>query len=69
MPATELAFEEHFSIRQLAEQWHVGRETVRRLIKDEPDVLTFRFGPKQRHTHYSVPLSVAVRIHTRLRRR
>jgi hypothetical protein len=36
------------------------------LVKDEPDVIKIRCGRKQRHTTYSVPASVAARIHTRL---
>jgi hypothetical protein len=66
MLADDSAFERHYRIGDLAEMWNLGRETVRLLIKDEPDVIKIRFGRKKRHTTYSVPASVAVRIHTRL---
>ena len=44
----------------------MGRETVRKLVKDEPDVVKIRLGKKKANTTYSVPESVARRIHTRL---
>jgi hypothetical protein len=60
------AFERHYRIGDLAEVWKLGRETVRLLVKDEPGVIKIRLGRKRAHTIYSVPESVAVRIHTRL---
>ena len=59
-------FERHYRIGELAETWQLGRETVRLLVKDEPGVVRIRLGRKKAHTNYSVPESVAVRIHTRL---
>ena len=44
----------------------MGRETVRKLVKDEVGVLRVRLGRKKSNTRYSVPESVARRIHTRL---
>jgi len=46
--------------------WGLGRETLRVIVKDEPGVIKIRMGPKKAHTTYSVPESVAQRIHTRL---
>jgi hypothetical protein len=60
------AFERHFRIGELSRMWGLGRETVRKLIKDDPGVLKIRFGSKKSHTTYSVPASAARRIHTRL---
>jgi hypothetical protein len=59
-------FERHYRIGELAETWQLGRETVRLLVKDEPGVIKIRLGRKKANTSYSVPESVAVRIHTRL---
>ncbi len=59
-------FEKHFSISDLKDQWSMGRETVRKLVMQEPDVVRIRLGRKKAHTSYSVPESVARRIHTRL---
>lgn len=59
-------FEMHYSIRDLAKQWRYGREAVRLLVKDDPGVLKMRIGKKKKLTRYSVPESVARRIHTRL---
>jgi hypothetical protein len=60
------AFERHYRIGELAEMWKLGRETVRLLVRDEQGVIKIRLGRKKAHTIYSVPESVAVRIHTRL---
>src|SRR5579862_3527558 len=60
------AFERHYRIGELAQLWHLGRETVRLLVKDERGVIKIRLGHKKSHTIYSVPQSVAARNHTRL---
>ncbi len=59
-------FERHYRIGELAERWRLGRETVRLLVKDEQGVIKIRLGRKRTNTTYSVPESVAKRIHTRL---
>ena len=66
MATEQAAFERHYRIGELAEIWQLGRETVRLLVKDEQGVIKIRLGRKKAHTIYSVPESVAVRIHTRL---
>ena len=66
MSLEQAAFERHFRIGELAEMWKLGRETVRRLVKDERDVIKIRLGRKKSHTTYSVPESVAVSSHTLL---
>jgi hypothetical protein len=58
--------EKHFRIGELAELWGLGRETVRKLVKDDPGVIKIRLGRKKAHTVYSIPESAAMRIHTRL---
>ena len=60
------AFERHYRIGELAQMWQLGRETVRLLVKEERGVIKIRLGRKKVHTIYSVPQSVAARIHTRL---
>lgn len=62
----DTTFEIHYSIADLARQWRLGRETVRLLVKDEPGVLKIRLGSRKFLTRYSVPDSVARRVHTRL---
>jgi hypothetical protein len=59
-------FEKHYRIGELAELWGLGRETVRKLVKDDPGVIKIKMGRKHAHTFYSVPESAAHRIHTRL---
>lgn len=60
------AFERHYRIGELAAIWRLGRETVRLLVRNEKGVIKVRLGRKKAHTTYSVPESVAMRIHTRL---
>ncbi len=62
----DTTFEAHFSISDLASRWRLGRETVRLLVKDEPGVVRIRMGRRKSMTRYSVPESVARRVHTRL---
>jgi hypothetical protein len=64
--STDTTFEIHYTIGQLAKQWKLGRETVRLLVKDEPGVLKIRMGLRKVMTRYSVPESVARRVHTKL---
>jgi hypothetical protein len=60
------SFERYYRISDLARLWSLGRETVRKLVKDDPGVIKVRMGRKKAHTIYSVPESAARRIHTRL---
>lgn len=63
---SDTTFEMHYSIGELAKQWRLGRETVRLLVKDEPGVLKIQLGRRKALTRYSVPESVARRVHTKL---
>ena len=60
--------EKHYRIAELAELWGLGRETIRKMLIDEPGVVKIRLGRKKAHTTYTVPDSVARRIHSRLSR-
>jgi hypothetical protein len=64
--AEKTTFEKHYRVGELAELWGLGRETVRKLIMNEPGVIKIRLGRRKAHTMYSVPQSVAERVHTRL---
>ncbi len=66
MSVENTTFEKHYRVGELAELWSLGRETVRKLVKDDPGVIRIRQGRKKAHTTYSVPESAARRIHTRL---
>ena len=58
-------FEDHYSIADLAKQWRISRESVRLLILDEPGVIRLSLG-RTSMCRYSVPASVAKRVHMRL---
>ncbi len=45
------AFEKHYRIGDLARTWGLGRETVRKLVKDDPGVVKVRLNEKA-HTVY-----------------
>ncbi len=66
MLVPDSTFEPHYSIADLSRLWKISRETVRLLVKDEAGVLRIRLGKKKSMCRYSVPASVAARIHTRL---
>jgi hypothetical protein len=63
--AADLAFEEHYTVAELARQWKLSIQTVRRLVAAEPDVCRIRV-PGGRKTTYRISESVATRIHNRL---
>jgi hypothetical protein len=66
MSCENTTFEKHYRVGDLAQMWGLGRETVRKLIKDDPGVIKIRMGRKKAHTIYSIPESAANRIHNRL---
>jgi hypothetical protein len=57
--------EEHFTVAELAKKWRCSRETIRKLVCNEPGVTKICLGAGLRFT-YSIPKSVAERIHRRL---
>jgi len=66
MPTDTTFAEKHYSISDLARMWSLGRETIRKLVMFEPDVIKIRMGRKKSNTKYSVSGSAARRIYTRL---
>ena len=66
MSSEAATFEKHYRVAELAKLWGLGRETVRKLVKDDPGVVKIKMGRAKRHTTYSIPKSVAERIHNRL---
>ena len=62
----DTTFARHYSVGDLAKQWRLGRETVRRLVKDESGVVRISMGREKSMTPYCVPETVARRIHNRL---
>ena len=66
MPSPETTIEKHYRVNDVAKILSVGRETARRIFKDEPGVIKIRQGRKAAHTTYSIPESVVRRVLTRL---
>jgi hypothetical protein len=68
---TMSAFEDHYSVQQLAKMWGVSRMTVTRRLRKYahliPDInrkSRSRFGPiKRPHTMWRIPKSIAERIY------
>jgi AraC-like DNA-binding protein len=65
------AFEDHYTIQQIAERWHLSETAVRKLFRDEPGVIRIdspehRF--KRGYCTLRIPESVAERVHARLGR-
>jgi len=68
VPCSRL-FERHFSPAELAEQWNLSEDTVRRIFERESDVLIFENparGSSRRRRTLRSPESVAERVHRRL---
>jgi hypothetical protein len=65
----DATFELHYTVDELAEQWKYSRESLRKLVMDEPGVLKLQLGKKKSNCTYRIPASVARRIHTRLTNR
>ena len=66
MSTQTTTFERHYRIAELCDLWGIGRETLRKIPVDESGVVKIRIGRRKYHTTYSVPASVAERIHIRL---
>ncbi len=71
MGSTDIALERHFTVREIAETWHVSDDTVRRLFRDEPGVLALgseesRF--KRGYLTLLIPESVLEVVHRKHRR-
>jgi hypothetical protein len=64
----EVAFDEHFTVQELAAKWKYSRRPVQRIMEKEPDVV--RLGEerpgKRRHLTLRIPASVARRVYLRL---
>ena len=66
------AFENHYTVQEIAEKWHLSETVVRKLFCDEPGVLKID-APERRfkrgYCSLRIPESVAERVHARLGRR
>ena len=65
--------EKHFMVKELAELWGLSVTKIRRLFKDEPDVLLVgepsrRLGKKLKRGYHTmlIPESVAARLYQRM---
>src|SRR5690242_17526216 len=68
--AHRLLEEKHYTPKELAALFHFSPATVRKLVRNEPGVLKLQgegvaYG-KRSYTTFSVPESVALRLHQRL---
>jgi hypothetical protein len=64
----EVAFEEHFTVQELAQIWKLSRRTVQRRVEKDPEVI--RIGTEKpgvrRHYTLRIPVHVARRIYQSL---
>ncbi len=70
MTASEMTFERHFSVDELSALWGMSDDFVRRLFLHEPGVVVFcHYHPGRRvYRTLRIPESVALRVHTRMRK-
>jgi len=61
-------FERHYSPAELAAQWNLSEDAVRRLFEKEPGVLVLANSKpgKRRYRTLRIPESVAQRVHRKL---
>lgn len=68
MSAEGIAFEKHYRVKELAGLWGFCDNTIIKLFGDEPGVLRLdTLGGKRKYVTLSIPASVALRVHERLR--
>ncbi len=63
------SFENHYTVQEIAEKWHLSETIIRKLFRDEPGVMRIdspesRF--KRGYCTLRVPESVAERVRARL---
>lgn len=68
MPAVDIS-EKHFTVAELAENWNVHPNTVRKVFDRVPDVVTITLPSKnkRRYRAIRIPHSVAERVYRGLR--
>jgi hypothetical protein len=66
-PAAAPRFEQHFSIKQLADMWNLSQDSVRRLFLHEPGVVVLQRKRPYRRSYRTlrIPESVAMRVYRR----
>jgi hypothetical protein len=68
--AHKISEEKHYTPSELASMWHFSPATIRKIVRNEAGVLKLQgmgssYG-KRSYTTFSIPESVAFRIHERL---
>lgn len=64
MPATK----EYFRVSELVDRWHLSDRTVRRILKQQHDLLTIpSSSPKCKKKTHLVPVYVVARIENEMR--
>ena len=61
-------FEKHYRVAELAQLWGLGRETVRKIVREPGTSSRLAWAARRRIPTYSVPESAARRMHTRAAR-
>ena len=65
------ALERHYTVKEVAEMWHLDEKMIRRIFGDEPGVVSIGSNESRFRRAYRtlrIPESVLVRVHRRLRR-
>lgn len=67
----EAALERHYTVKEVAEIWHLDEKMIRRIFGDEPGVVSIGSDESRFRRAYRtlrIPESVLLRVHRRLRR-
>lgn len=67
---SEAVLDRHLTVEELAEQWKVSEDFVRRLFLHEPGVIVFCHPRPGRRVYRTlrIPVSVAARVYRRMRK-
>jgi transcriptional regulator GlxA family with amidase domain len=59
----EKLLERHYAVAELAEQWNLSRDTIRRMFEDEPGVVVFKHPKRNKRIYRTlrIPESVTKR--------
>jgi len=64
--------ERHYTVRQIAEQWQLNDDMVRKIFEREPGVIAIgeprSSGRKRRYVTLRVPMAVLERVYSRLQK-
>jgi hypothetical protein len=60
------ALEKHYSPEEVAKMWSVHKDTIRKMFRDEPGVVSISNGKLKKNRTIRIPAAVLERVHRRM---